>query len=308
MMPTRREFVTTCSVVLAGTAVSGLRLFGQQPPATPPATAFTPLRHDTGIFTGRGGTIGWLISPDGVVVVDSQFPDTAKICLDGVRQRAAGRRIDCLINTHHHGDHTAGNGVFREAAGKIVAHARVPELQKMAAARAAQQPAPEPTLPDTTFPERWSLTLGDETVTARHFGPAHTGGDAIIHFERANVVHMGDLMFNRLHPFIDRPAGASIQGWISVLETALREYSDDAMFIFGHAGGEFPVTGGKADLTVQRDYFNALLDYARREVKAGRSRDEVIKAGAVLDGFSDHGPLIERSSGPAYDEVAGDTR
>ena len=97
-------------------------------------------------------------------------------------------------------------------------------------ARRAQQnpppttPAPAaPVVPDTTFTDVWSFEHGDEKVSAKHYGPAHTGGDAVIRFEKANVAHMGDLMFNRAHPVIDRPNGASIANWTVVLQKVAAE-------------------------------------------------------------------------------------
>jgi cyclase len=87
------------------------------------------LRRNVEIFSGRGGTIGWLASSDALVVIDSQFPETAKVCLE---QRAKDK-VDTLINTHHHGDHTAGNVVFGPLAKQIVAHQNVSRLQQRSA-------------------------------------------------------------------------------------------------------------------------------------------------------------------------------
>jgi glyoxylase-like metal-dependent hydrolase (beta-lactamase superfamily II) len=268
------------------------------------------LRGNIGLFTGRGGTIGWFISPDAIVVVDAQFPDTAKICLENIGEKAPNRPIDFLINSHHHGDHTAGNGVFRPTARKIVAHARVPELMKMAADQQAKQnpsAAPPPlTLPDTPFEDRWSADIGKERVSTRYYGPAHTSGDATIHFEQTNVVHVGDLLFNRMHPFIDRAAGASISGWITVIDAINRAFSGDVIFLCGHAKPGLSVITKKEDLVMQRDYFAALLEYTRKAIKDGRSRDDFIKPTTdELPGFEDHGPLIDRVLAPAYDEVSG---
>src|SRR5512139_2978056 len=217
MSTNRREFLTTASIVLAGGALGRAGLMAQQPAQPPPAPALTDLRGNVGIFTARGGTIGWFVSPDGVVVIDSQFPDTAAVCLEGLNQRSSNRPIDVLFLTHHHGDHTAGNITFKPATKRIVAHAREVEAQK-----AATKPGSEATqvYADRTFTNTWTEKFGRETVEAVHLGPAHSGGDAVIYFHRANVVHMGDLVFNRLHPFIDKPAGASIAGWIGWLEHA----------------------------------------------------------------------------------------
>ena len=63
---------------------------------------------------------------------------------------------------------------------------------------------------DVTFEEEWEQSIGDETIRLRHFGPAHTAGDSIIHFEKADVVHMGDLVFNYRHAYIDLAAGQNV--------------------------------------------------------------------------------------------------
>jgi glyoxylase-like metal-dependent hydrolase (beta-lactamase superfamily II) len=314
LLPTRRDLLRLTALSAAAAAAPASRLFAQAPPAPaggaaqmpqPPKLTITSVRGNVSMVMGQGGTIGTFVSKSALVVVDTQFPATAKLCLEDLQARAPGRQIDYVINTHHHGDHTGGNGVFRPAATKLVAHTRVPELQKAAAARqqGGNTPPPTPTFPDTTFPDTWKADLGDEIVSARHYGPAHTGGDIVVFFERANVAHMGDLMFNRRHPFIDRPGGASIAGWITTLEQVMKGYSADTVFVFGHAGEKWKVDGTRADLQVQRDYFTALLELVRAEAKDGRTRDEFIKTSAPLKGFPDHGPLIERVTTAAWDEI-----
>jgi cyclase len=226
-----------------------------------------------------------------------------------LKTRAANAAVAAVINTHHHGDHTNGNGVLKEVgqAKVIVGQQRLPELMKAAMARAAQQNpslTPPPIVaPDQTFPEQYKTTVGSETVTAHHYGPGHTGGDSVVFFEKANVVHMGDLLFNRMHPFVDRLGGASIANWIVTLEKVMKAHADDTIFIFGHAAAKFQVTGSKADLAMQRDYFHALLDFTRAKIKAGTPREVFIKLTDILPKFPDHGPLLDRALAGAFDEV-----
>jgi glyoxylase-like metal-dependent hydrolase (beta-lactamase superfamily II) len=301
---TRRDLLRWTSLSLVA-AWPSARVLGQAPapqqgppPVTP--TSFADVRRDVGIFNGRGGTIGTYIAKGAVVVVDTQYPDTAQICLDGLKSKTGGRAVDLVIDTHFHGDHTGGNGTFKAAGAKtIVAHAKVPELMKSR----VNPNGPPPTLPDATFADTWRQDLGDEVVSAKFYGPAHTGGDIVVLFEKANVAHMGDLVFNRLQPFIDRRGGASIQGWITLLEQVTKAHGDDTLFVFGHAGERFKVTGGKADLQYQRDYFTALLDFTRKAKQAGQTRETFIKTATPLPGFDDHGPLIERATGAAWDEL-----
>jgi glyoxylase-like metal-dependent hydrolase (beta-lactamase superfamily II) len=309
----RRQFLATSSLAAAASAADlrGLLAGPLQAAPPPPATSFVAVRGTVGIFTGQGGTIGWHIDKTSVVVVDSQFPATAKICLDGLNERSGSRAIDYLVNTHHHGDHTAGNVVFRPVARKIVAQANEPKLQIDAAARAARTARPgapppaEQVVADTTYEKTWRETVGGEALSLKHYGPAHTGGDSVVTFEKADVVHIGDLVFNRSHPYIDKPAGASIANWITSLEQVAADHPKSTIYIFGHANPKFQVTGGRADLLYMRDYLAALLEFVRGEVKAGKTRDAVLKIGGPLKGFPDHGPLIERVLSAAYEEVAG---
>jgi glyoxylase-like metal-dependent hydrolase (beta-lactamase superfamily II) len=208
--------------------------------------------------------------------------------------------VDWLINTHHHGDHTGGNIAFKGIAKKVVAHEKAAEHMRQPPGRPA--PTTEQLYPDTTFTDAWRQSVGDETVRAKYYGRAHTSGDAVITFERANVAHMGDLMFNRRHPVVDRPAGATLQNWIKVLEQTLADHTADTIYIFGHAGAQHPVTGSRADLTVMRDYFTALLEFTKTAKAAGQTREQFIAIRDPLKGFEAHGPLNGTILGNAYDE------
>ena len=137
----RREFIVTSSAAFSLGILARGSLFGQTASTpvtvtTPPVTAtrFQTLRRGTGYFTGRGGTIGWLSNRDALVVIDTQFADTATKFLEELPGRD-GRALDAVINTHHHWDHTGGNATLRPAAKRIVAHDAVPELMQAALAR-----------------------------------------------------------------------------------------------------------------------------------------------------------------------------
>jgi cyclase len=298
---TRRHFLSVSSTAL----VAGL-FFPRVAGARSQATGMRELRRNVGIFTARGGTIGWLIDPSGIAVVDSQYAQTAPQALAGIRERSQ-RRIDVLINTHHHGDHTGGNGVLRDITEHIVAQRRVVELQRAAAGERAD----ELTYADTLFDRDWTLSVGDETITARHYMPAHTGGDCTVLFERAEIVHMGDLVFNRAWPFIDRDGGASVRGWIAALEAIASEHPARTLYVFGHVGVGAPVTGSRAEVLLQRDLLSGALDIAQRAMSAGRSREEVVAIDAI-PGFPDHTSISARLNagatiGAAYDELSSDT-
>jgi cyclase len=312
-MLTRRHFLSASTAALAAGTFGRVALFGQQPPA-PVTPVFKAIRRNAGYWTARGGTIGWLVNPAGAVAIDSQFPDTAALCVEQLLKASGKADIATLINTHHHGDHTGGNAVFRPKTKQIIAHANVPKymtaaFEQATARRAQQTPAPatpppaQPLAPDVTLTDALAFDHGDERVSVKHYGPGHTGGDVVILFEKANVAHMGDLMFNRAHPVIDRTNGASISNWTVVLQKVASELPADTIYIFGHAGPEHQVTGSRADLTYHARYLVALLDYVRAQVKAGKTREQVVASTETIKGFEDYGPLVPRPLGPAYDEV-----
>jgi cyclase len=308
----RRDFLVSSSLLTtAGLMTRTMAAEAKAPdarPATSPAPAtpeFKPLRRDVGFFTMRGGSIGWLSSKDGLAAVDTQFPDTAAVFLKGLPGRA-DRKLDVLVNSHHHGDHTGGNGVLKPETKMIVAHANVPGLQRARAERDGT--LDRQTYADTTFPSTWRKEIGSEVISAKYHGAAHTNGDIVTHFEKANVIHMGDLMFNRIYPVIDRPGGASIRNWIVVLETVAKTYPADAIYIFGHGNSKFGVTGKSSDLLIFRDYLSALLDFTQKKINAGEAKEKIV-ATENLPGFGDfHLPVgpanrFPANLGVAYDEL-----
>jgi len=278
----RRQFVVLSSLGFVG-ALSSRTLFAQQAPAgaapaAPTIPEFKDVRRNVGVFTARGGTIGYLVTSDAVVMVDSQFADTAPMFLKGLQAKTT-RKIDLLINSHHHPDHTGGNKFMQPNVGKIVAHANVPGLQKKQAAQ--QKTEDNQAYADTTFDKDWKVSVGKETVSARYYGPGHTSGDIAITFESANVVHMGDLMSFQRNPRADRPAGASVPNWIPVLERVVKDHSTDTVYIFGHSKAGERVTGSSRDLLDLRNYLTALVDFAKKQIAAGKSPEEIMKTPAI---------------------------
>ena len=304
MAISRRQFIISSSGAVASLILPLNKIFAQSDEGT-----FNLLRRNVGTFENKGGTIGWLATKDALVVVDTQFPESAELCWNGL-QKKTDRKIDILLNTHHHGDHTAGNLFFKDHTTRIVAHENVPKLQKKSAEQRGNLDAQ--VYANETFTKSWIESVGDETVTATYFGPAHTSGDAIIHFEKADVVHMGDLIFNRIPAYIDRPAGASIKGWAEILEKIHEKFSDDTIFIFGHGNPEYGIKGNRKDLLAMRDFLNGLLEYTDKGIKEGKSKDE-ISAIERLPKFQEYYSErrkngISRCVSIAYDELTNAPR
>jgi glyoxylase-like metal-dependent hydrolase (beta-lactamase superfamily II) len=299
MKLSRKNFLKSSAVLTGGLIFPGFKFLSSLQEKT---YKFTPLRNDIGIFTERGGTIGWCATKDGLVVIDSQYPETAKNLVEELKQKTL-RKIDLLFNTHHHGDHTNGNIYLKEFANKIVAHENCKALQEKSYGGNPEKPQAYPT---TTFTNTWSEEIGKERVTARYFGPAHTSGDSVIHFENGNIAHVGDLVFNKTYPFIDPNGGGAVRKWTGVLEKIAKHFDNDTLFIFGHAIADEFITGTRKDLFAMKDYLDALIDFITREMKSGKTKEEVASA-IEIPGYAD---LKERWQGArkmnlerTYDEL-----
>jgi glyoxylase-like metal-dependent hydrolase (beta-lactamase superfamily II) len=216
------------------------------------------------VLFGAGGNIGLSYGEDGNIIVDDQFaPLTHKIA-------AAVATLDpdpvrFVINTHWHFDHTGGNENFGKRGAVILAHdnvrARMSTDQFLEALNQKVPASPKGALPVVTFAEGVTLHLNGDTLHVVHVANAHTDGDALVHWQKANVLHMGDTFFHRdSFPFIDLSSGGSIDGLIAAADKALRFTNAQTRIIPGHG----PVAS-RADLAAYR----AMLVDIRAKVAAG---------------------------------------
>lgn len=295
----RRKFLKNTALTFGLLSLADYKSFADS--IMQPGYKFIPLRNNVGIFTEQGGTIAWLSNNAGMVVVDTQFMDPAAHLIAELKKQSE-KPLNYLINTHHHGDHTGGNLAFKGIAGKVVGHQNcLANHQKTAAAQKSES---KQLFADTVFTDKWKAKVGSENIKAHYFGAAHTNGDIIVHFEDANIAHMGDLMFNRRYPFIDRTAGANIQSWIKVLDKALSEFDKDTLFVFGHSADPQKVTGGREDLRAMQNYLEKLLVFVKSEIKAGKSKEDILKANSIPGAEDFQGQGIQRSLTAAYEELA----
>ncbi len=265
-----------------------------------PAWKIKMLTDDIGIFTERGGTILFYMSKKGFVVVDTQFPEQSNHLIEELKKKKA-QPFKLLINTHHHGDHSGGNISFKGIVEHVLAHENSKANQQRVAV--ASKSEDKQLYPDQTFGTVWSQKIGKEKITLHYFGAAHTNGDALIHFEHANIVHMGDLLFNRRHPFVDRSSGANMKSWMTVLETAQQKFSKKTKFVFGHSSEGFEVTGTTDDLKAFQEYIGKVLQFTESEIKAGKTKEEFIKTTILPFDTQWKGDGLARPLGAAYDEL-----
>ena len=293
----RRKFIQSSAMGLAALALYKTNAFAQ---LMLPPYQFKALRNDVGIFTEQGGTIAWLNGSSGFVAVDAQFPASAAHVIDELK-KLGEKPFKYLLNTHHHGDHTAGNIAFKGLAEHVVAHQNSLINQQLAAQKANN--TDKQLFPDITFGANWKAKVGQEKISARYYGAAHTNGDVVYHFENANIAHVGDLVFNRRFPYIDKENGAQIGHWITALDNITTDFDKDTLFIFGHSLDPEKVTGNKADIKAFSNYLNNLLTFVSQEIKAGKTKAEILMATAIPNAPEWQGDGILRSLNAAYAEL-----
>ncbi|MBN1302175.1 MAG: MBL fold metallo-hydrolase [Melioribacteraceae bacterium] len=271
MRISRKQFIKTSALIGGGLLLQSNKLLSA---VSSGDERFKTIRNNFGVFTEKGGTIGYYIDDNALVVIDTQFPDTAQHLMEGIRKQTS-RSIDILFNTHHHGDHTSGNPYLKQFAKDIVAHENVPALQR----KRNMKPGEEDKIvvANVTFKDSFTADAGKEKIKAFHLQPAHTGGDSVIHFENANIAHLGDLVFNRVFPWFSLDDEGSFVSWVEYLKKLESGFDNDTLFIFGHGQGMdlAHVTGKKADIAVMREYLETILTFTEKQIKAGKSEEEV---------------------------------
>ena len=228
------------------------------------------------MLEGAGGNIGFSVGSDAAFLVDDQFaPLTERI--QAAVAAVTERPVRFVLNTHWHGDHTGGNENLGKAGALIVAHENV--RRRMGAEQLIEflgqldtvPASPMDALPVVTFTEAVTFHLNGDEIHALHVRPAHTDGDAVVRFRKANVVHMGDTFFNRVYPFIDLDSGGSVDGMIAVADTVLGMIDGETKVIPGHG----PL-GDREALRTFRDMLADVRDRVREQVEGGASIEDIL--------------------------------
>jgi glyoxylase-like metal-dependent hydrolase (beta-lactamase superfamily II) len=260
------------------------------------------------VLFGAGGNIGVSFGEDGNVLIDDQFAPLVPKILAAVRTLDPDP-ISFVVNTHWHGDHTGGNEALGKGGAVIVAHDNVRERMSVEvfSKRFGTTPAtPKPGLPVVTFSQAVSFHLNGDRIQLVHVPHAHTDGDALVYWTRANVLHMGDTFFHRAtFPFIDLESGGSIDGMINAARRGLAMVKPGGKVIPGHG----PVAS-RAELQA---YLAMLVD-VRAKVQAGirakQSRAQIIAAKPAAayklpaDGFIKADDFV----GTVYDSLTASRR
>ncbi len=335
MNATRRSFLSASLAGAAGLTLGApalARLLRQPPAPATPATFFTwkKAREGAHVALEGGGNALWLATKEGAILVD------CKNAGFGAVLRSEGETLATplaqAINTHHHGDHTGGNHAVVGSV-PVTAHARCrdrvagqteryisqvkegilnlsgsssPAADKVRAEikklhdRLAGLKAEDWTPTRTLASEHEEIKLGGVTLHLHHFGPGHTDNDVVVHIPDLNLIHAGDLLFHRLHPFMDPNGGATTTGWQKSLDGVIGLCKDDTVVIPGH--GELADVAG---VRAQRDYFDTLRRIVRyAKDNDGMTRDQVkaLKTGA-FEGLGNE-RFLPNTLTFVYDELA----
>ncbi len=234
----------------------------------------TPLSGSVYMLEGAGGNIGLSVGSDDAFLIDDQFaPLTPKI--RAAIATVTARPVRFLLNTHWHGDHTGGNENMAGAGAIILAQEnvrhRMSTEQFIEAFKQKVPASPRAALPIVTFSESITLYVNDDSVAAVHVPHAHTDGDVIVFFKKANVIHMGDTFFNGRYPFIDVSSGGSVLGMIAAADRALKMSNSGTRFIPGHG----PL-GNRDDLVRFRNMLASVTDKVAKRVAQRQTLEEVL--------------------------------
>lgn len=233
----------------------------------------TPHIH---MLMGYGGNIGVSTGENGVFLIDDQMAPLTQKILAAV-SKLSDKPVKFLVNTHWHFDHTGGNENLGKGGAVIVAHENV--RKRLAAGQSVDilemviPPAPPQALPVVTFPDSLTFHWNNDTIEVIHFPGGHTDGDSVIFFKSANVIHTGDLFFNRNYPFIDAQSGGSMKGMIRNVERILKRVDRKTKIIPGH-GPLADRADLEAYITMLRDVHDRISAMKRR----GMSLEKVIAA------------------------------
>jgi glyoxylase-like metal-dependent hydrolase (beta-lactamase superfamily II) len=217
-----------------------------------------------------GGNLGLITGDDGVVLIDDGLEPLVAVTVAAI-ESLTGDPVDFVINTHAHGDHTGANEVLHGKGATVVAHDNLRrQMVKDGSNRAA--------LPELTFADAVTFHLNGHTARVFHVANAHTDGDSVIHFPEVNIIHTGDVLFNKLFPFIDMDSGGSVDGFIAAQKKIISIADDETKIIPGHG-----VLANKADLQAAVDMLEDAQARVRALVDAGKSKEEVLAENPLAD-------------------------
>jgi glyoxylase-like metal-dependent hydrolase (beta-lactamase superfamily II) len=259
----------------------------------------TKLADNFYTLEGQGGMIGALVGPDGVFMVDSQFAPLTEKIVAAIKQ-VSDRPIKFLVNTHQHPDHTGGNENFVKLGVTVISR---DELRARLAATTGRGAVPPAALPMLTYKGAVTLHMNGEEVRLIPVPAAHTDGDTMIYFVKANVLMVGDFYRSAGYPNIDRANGGTTKGMLDGFNTVIEVANPTTKIVPGHGA----VVDEKA-VTEHRDMFIALRDRVAALIKKGQTQEQIVASKPTADydaKVPQPGTTGERFIGQLYAELGG---
>lgn len=266
-------------VALAGPALAQNDGSAQVELAVRPVAGSVSMIEGVGGFAG--GNVGVSVGGDGVFIVDDELEQMSPKLVAALAQLSK-QPVRFVLNTHWHGDHSGGNATFGQAGAVIFAHDNV--RQRLSAAqleqKAKETPATRPGagLPVVTFAQDVTLHLNGDTVHVFHVPPAHTDGDVVVHFTKANVIHTGDLFLSRGYPFVDLGSGGNFEGFIDAADAVLAASNASTRIIPGHGA-----VVGRAEVATWRGVLDTIRQRVRKLIAEGKTLEQAVAAKPTAD-------------------------
>jgi glyoxylase-like metal-dependent hydrolase (beta-lactamase superfamily II) len=259
-----------------------------------------------GFYTleGRGGTIGVLVGPDGVLMVDTQFATLSDKIATAIRQLTP-QPIRFVVNTHVHGDHTGGNENFGRKGATIIAREELRNrLMHPNPQQNGQPVAPTAAigLPSLTYTDRLVLHMDGQEVQLLAVPRAHTDGDTMVWFPGFDAVMTGDFYRSVGYPNVDIKNGGSLQGLIDGLGTLIGRAGPNTRIIPGHGP-----TVDRLAVMAHRDLVLTVRERVAALLAQGKSEEEVVAAKVTADldaHIQQPGTTAERFVRQVYAELA----
>jgi glyoxylase-like metal-dependent hydrolase (beta-lactamase superfamily II) len=240
-----------------------------------------PVAAGVYMLEGMGGNIGLSVGKDDAFIIDDQYAPLSEKIRAAVAT-VTPKPVRFVVNTHWHFDHVGGNEAMAGSGAIIFAHEntrrRMSTEQFIQAFNMKVPASPTAALPVITFSDTITFYTNDDTVRTFHVPNAHTDGDAIIFFIRANVVHMGDTFFNGRYPLIDVSSGGSLPGMIAAANQGLAMTNAETRFIPGHG----PLAT-RADLVRYRDMLVTVRDRVGKLIAQRRTLKQILDAKPLAD-------------------------